>query len=318
MAELQAEFVKRGYWVNEDHGSVMGQTITTDSQTGAIIIALLALLTSLGMSHLWHLITYAWHQARATGHARDGLYRQQQVLLRTLPTPSALFADCFKIWYAWRKSTKGAWRRASAPAAVALFFSFATIATSILSSYVAESIDVEVLVNSPHCAMLNISQGQGTYMRALEPLITEYASQCYHNKSLPQICNIFSRPNVALSTETVDCPFDPSICLSSGVAIDSGHVDIAKAFGLNIRGDNGLLYKKRSVCSMLSLEGRTAIMNISDIDPNLLSRRPIPGEQFSVYKFGDPNGSGTTFGISLLSQYFSQSLGYAYVQVYNG
>jgi hypothetical protein len=43
--ELDSRFVKRGYWVNLSKGPVMGQTINTDTQTGAIVIALLAVVT---------------------------------------------------------------------------------------------------------------------------------------------------------------------------------------------------------------------------------------------------------------------------------
>ena len=51
--ELDARFVKQGYWVNLSDGRTMGQTITTDAKTGRVVIALLAVLTALGMSHVW-------------------------------------------------------------------------------------------------------------------------------------------------------------------------------------------------------------------------------------------------------------------------
>lgn len=82
MSELESQFVKRGQWINHAHGRVKGDTITTDSQTGATIIALLAVITSLGLTHLWHLLTFAHHQLRADGNTHDGFFRQQQALLR--------------------------------------------------------------------------------------------------------------------------------------------------------------------------------------------------------------------------------------------
>jgi len=48
MSELDSQYVKRGFWVNEAQGPVMGRTITTDIRTGTIIVALLAVLSSLG------------------------------------------------------------------------------------------------------------------------------------------------------------------------------------------------------------------------------------------------------------------------------
>ena len=85
MSELDPQFVKRGYWLNHAQGPVMGKTITTDSRSGVIIIAILAIFTSMGLNHLWHLLTFGYHQLRANGDARDGLFRQQQSLLRYYP-----------------------------------------------------------------------------------------------------------------------------------------------------------------------------------------------------------------------------------------
>jgi len=48
MSELDSQYVKRGFWINEAQGPVMGRTITTDIRTGTIIVALLAVLSSLG------------------------------------------------------------------------------------------------------------------------------------------------------------------------------------------------------------------------------------------------------------------------------
>jgi hypothetical protein len=50
MSELDSRYVKQGLWVNEAQGNVMGRTITTTTQTGTIIVAILAVLASLGWS----------------------------------------------------------------------------------------------------------------------------------------------------------------------------------------------------------------------------------------------------------------------------
>jgi hypothetical protein len=51
MSELDPQYVKRGFWINEEQGSVMGRTITTDTRTGTIVIVLLTLLSTLGMQN---------------------------------------------------------------------------------------------------------------------------------------------------------------------------------------------------------------------------------------------------------------------------
>jgi hypothetical protein len=51
MSEVDGRFVKRGIWTNLDQGTVMGATITTDSTTGTIIIALMAILSTMGKGY---------------------------------------------------------------------------------------------------------------------------------------------------------------------------------------------------------------------------------------------------------------------------
>jgi hypothetical protein len=49
MSEVDAQFVKRGLWTNLDQGAVMGKTITTDTGTGVLVVAILAILSTLGL-----------------------------------------------------------------------------------------------------------------------------------------------------------------------------------------------------------------------------------------------------------------------------
>jgi hypothetical protein len=51
MSEVDGRFVKRGIWINLDQGVVMGTTITTDSTTGTIVIALMAILSTMDRKH---------------------------------------------------------------------------------------------------------------------------------------------------------------------------------------------------------------------------------------------------------------------------
>tara|TARA_R110002003_G_scaffold118_2_gene10535 strand:+ start:4424 stop:4603 length:180 start_codon:yes stop_codon:yes gene_type:complete len=54
MSEVDGRFIKRGLWTNVDQGSVMGKTITTDSTSGAIIIAMMAVLSTVGKENSSH------------------------------------------------------------------------------------------------------------------------------------------------------------------------------------------------------------------------------------------------------------------------
>lgn len=108
------------------------------------------------------------------------------------------------------------------------------------------------------------------------------------------------------------CPFNESICATQGIEIDSGLIDVSQSMGLNIIGNDNLFYRKRSVCSMLSLEGRTRTVNASDLPFGLILRDGLPGETYSVFEFGTPGNGGTginaTFGFSDYGSYFSAGM----------
>lgn len=48
MSELENRFVKKGLWVNQNYGAIKGTVITTDTKTGTLVIALLAILSTIG------------------------------------------------------------------------------------------------------------------------------------------------------------------------------------------------------------------------------------------------------------------------------
>jgi hypothetical protein len=149
---------------------VMGRTITADIQTGTVVVALLAILASLATSHVWNLITFLCHQLRGDDLPADGLFRRQQALLRTLPTPSSLLADWVKLWWAWRTKTQRAFVRSFAHFILALMFVAATIAVGVFSSYIVSSTNLEVLVSSPLCRPLDITPSSSNFVDNVDRL----------------------------------------------------------------------------------------------------------------------------------------------------
>ena len=301
MSELDSRFVKRGYWVNLEQGSIMGKTITTDTRTGTVIIALLAVITSIGLKHLWNLLVFSYHQARATGRPSDGLFRQQQVLLRTLPTSSTLIAESLKLWYTWRHVSNRAFTRTLAHSTVSLIFLLGSLAVSIFSSYIVSTSNLEVLVSSPHCGYFRDSFSQG-YYASVSTTADTYAQNCFQNVTLlPSRCNVYTRPNVPFSMEMIPCPFDQAICLSDAVAFDSGVVGLNSAIGFNLASKDDVGYRKRTTCAMLNLAGRTKILNYSSLPEGEFSWEPIPGDEYMAFYYGYNKGGGTdaTFFYSL-------------------
>jgi hypothetical protein len=48
MSEIDDSFIKRGLWTNIGDGTIMGTTITMESRAGAICVAILAVMSTVG------------------------------------------------------------------------------------------------------------------------------------------------------------------------------------------------------------------------------------------------------------------------------
>jgi hypothetical protein len=312
MAEVEARFVKRGFWLNHEAGPVMGRTLTTDSETGTAIVATLAILCSLAMTHLWNLVSFAYHQARAKGQPSDGLFWQQQALLRSLSPPSSFAADWLKLWWIWRKKVQHGLMRTIPQALVAILFTVASIAVGISSSYIVNSTNSQVLLRNPQCGPLQVNFTDYSaddsiflqYSADVESRSEPFAEECYRNTtSLPGRRRVYVKPNISLKTERIDCPFDQKICMDHekpGVVVDSGLIDGNKVFGWNLKSRDRVKIRRKVTCGLLRAEGYTSIVNASKISNTV--RPDLPGEQIYLTHYGMRKMSGETWANYTLTQ----------------
>ena len=355
MSELQARFVKQGIWRDQTEGGVLGGIITTDTRTATILIALLAVFSSLGeanlqtlvsskasadtilaTTHLWNLVTFLVHQTRANGDPRDGLFRQQQALLRTLPPPSSIMADYIKLWWSWRNRSDKALVRSVLYWLLALLFTVSTLLVSIASSFVVSNNTIEALVNSEFCGFLNV-QPNGSfatwnaidrgYLTDIYPLTRRLVDDCYlSNESIPALCNTLALPKILTTQERVICPFESTICVGDNdkpaISLDSGLLDLNQAFGLNLPKKDRVKLRKRTTCAVLPYENHTTVINVTDYPP--FAGQPLPGEQVRLYQYATMIGQDTdkwanaTFYQSLMKANVSEDFTIRYVPVAAG
>lgn len=244
----------------------MGQTLTVEARTGTVIVALLTILASIGMAKLWDLFTFLYHQYQADGRPADGLKWQQQALLRTMPTPTALMADLLKLSWTWKAKAPRAYIRCLLPFITALCFAIAAIAAGIATAFAIDSSNIEVLVYSPFCARLNYTKvfadrTNSNLLASVKGTIDTYASNCYQNRpSLPAPCrNTFTRPNISFTAVPAPCPWNETLCRGGALPalhMDTGLLDLRSDFGLNVPPDEGVKLQKKTTCSVLPIENR--------------------------------------------------------------
>jgi hypothetical protein len=263
----------RRFWINHENGYILGQTLTVETRTGTIVVALLTILVSAGTAQLWNIFTFLYHQCCADRRDADGLFWQYQALLRTMPTPTALMADTLKLSWVWRTKARWALLRGSLPFLVALLFAVASIAAGILTAFVMDSSNIEVLVNSPSCGRFNYTKVYATritstLLTSIKSEVDTYSFECYKNQQfLPAPCrNIFTRPNISFNVDAAPCPWNTTMCHGGklpAIRMDSGMVDLRVHFGLNLLPAETVKVQRKTVCNVLPVEDRIIVRDAS-------------------------------------------------------
>jgi hypothetical protein len=259
-------------------------------------------------------MVFALHQARATGHPSDGLFHQQQAILRTSPPPSTLMADYVKLWWSWRRRSRRTLTRSLFHFLLTAMCAVGFVAVSILTSSIVTTTDLEVLVRSHLCGSYNTgitTNLQRSLVATLQSIAIPYGQECYgSNTILPARCKAFIRPSIPFRTEGAQCPFTPEFCteteggFSPAVAFDSGLIDLNDGFGFNLPSHDRVSYRRRSTCTVLPLAGHATVSNASDIPFEIWQRNTFPGEEAFRLHYGDRPALGKfrnlTFFKSLL------------------
>jgi len=292
MPEIETRFIRRGFWVNHAQGPVLGQTVTVDTSASVIIIAFLAILASFALGHLFNIFTFTAYHIRNRIYERqpDGLFRQQQVLLRTLPTPSSLAADVFKLWYSWRYVSKISFSRSALLLFLPLVYAVGMTVAGVFTSSVVSSTNIEVLVNSPYCTGVGENLLNSTFQDRVEETNIEsfsYADDCYMNESsFSSRCKIFTAPRIPFSTTVGKCPFPKMGCNSPALTFDSNLLDVSDNFGFNLANNHRVLYRKRARCAIVPSSNYVRRVPASEV-PSYLRLRPYyQYEEFLLYAMG--------------------------------
>lgn len=214
--------------------------------------------------------------------------------------------DAVKLWWAWRKATERSLRRSILLIGLALLFTGAAIAASIFSSQIVKTGNITVLVDSPLCG--GYSNNSLIFKSQISMLSPAMMDTCYQHSQLRGSCQFYMQPNIVLTMEDVPCPFnDTKWCdTKEAVSLDTGLLDIGKTFGLNLKAKDRTQFRRKTVCTVLPIEGAYDVIDVADYPELATKRRDIlPNEQFLLLYYG-PNlynmkkAPGSTFGFSLL------------------
>jgi hypothetical protein len=298
MSETDVSLIYTGFWSDESLPGVLGSKWTVKQEYANVVVALIAILVSIGVGSAWSLLLFSIHQLRATSAPRDGLFRQQQVLLRSLGNPGSVFLDSIKLAKAWAVLGRKALFRCLFPAALGLIFAVGGLAAGVFSSGIISSTSLKVLVGSPDCQQLNMTRYLGAVPAATVTLDNKvhnmayaYADQCYGSENAPSQCSSYVSPRIHINSSFSRTPF-PNLTTHNNeraLLIDSGYLDSNDIFGINAKPEDRVQIRRKATCAPLDPVSHTSVIDPA-LDPQpfirTLGRKPIPGEMLTVVRYG--------------------------------
>ncbi|OQN99262.1 hypothetical protein B0A48_15111 [Cryoendolithus antarcticus] len=224
---------------------------------GAILAAALPIFVTSAGSGFWFLVRFATHQARAAsvdpndvsnplGH--DGLYCQQQVVLRNADTPSGAAWTVTKITWAWRNASIKSISRSLPLLVIAILVYISFAAASLLTAQVQSAATTDVLIVGTTCGVWNFT-GEPTVVgsEAAAKFLAQtraaalYARKCYDSDAEGTQCSQFASQAIGYAIDSqAKCPF-------------AGDSDIH--LGINAPYKQRLQVQKVTTCSPLDMTG---------------------------------------------------------------
>lgn len=307
-----------GLWINWSHGAVRGSTLTLGSRDGGLLTAFLALFVAIAGGALWRITAFIIHQLRAGQGVQDGLYHQQQAILRNTSSPSAALWQFTKLSYFWRQSAqRPVWR--------SILFSFLALlnlavlaALSVFSAQLTRMNSNETLILSDNCGLY--TPGNGTDSASLHAhvrkelrdgiLAAEYARACYGSDPHTLECNQYIQGQIySTATQNATCPFASDICLISDTAayeLDTGPIDSHFHLGINTPENDRITYRRRETCALLNKTNYWTTVNVTETSDSTTPGKL--GDTINFYNFGPTSASNWTFAYNLNT--YTSGLGY--------
>lgn len=273
MSTNQTVFV--GSWTNWSKGPIAGSTLTLSNRNGAILIAILALFVQLIGGQSWSIICFATHQSRTTRRSKDGLYHQQQTILRNSSSDAKTIWDLTKIAWFWRPYTVGSLRKSIGLIVLGAIHLVGFAAAGIFSSQLALPGNEVLLARNPNCGLSqqfpeNENPGlvdavftQASCDRinnnAIE-LSKQYVANCLPRSASLEECNSFKTPQLNYTVSYNEpCPFSGNgTCLGpadGALKFDTGLIDSRDDLGINTDDASRVQYRRTSICSPITTEG---------------------------------------------------------------
>lgn len=268
--------VHLGFWTNWSNGRIRGATITLNSRDGALLTAFIALFVTFTGTSFWRIACFTLHRIFSSDKPQDGLYHQQQAILRNSVNGTSALISFIRILWAWRKRANRSLIRIAPLIVVAAFCVGTFTVAGLLSSKIGSSTGNEVLISSPNCGVPYYTTGDISTVDKLYSIyypydarrytsFANYAQKCYSATSEVEGCVPFIKRQLPSTIDrNASCPFREDLCRTrdQNTKIDS-NLHISSDLGLNTPPDLRFSLGITTHCAPLATENKSKIFNYS-------------------------------------------------------
>lgn len=231
----------------------------------------------------WRICCLAIHFSSSSSEPRDGLYHQQQTILRNAADPETGLRLLLALGISWRNRAPRAARRLLMLVVFALACIVAFSAASLFSSRISGAMGSQVLLTGANCSVRAPLVANGSNEDAYQQYFVKhqrqrsfgienaanYAAQCYSNTGASQLyCGTFITKRLPiLQNMTAGCPFAPELCKSQdrNLIVETGYLNSHEHFGINAPPENRFVYRRVVHCAPMVTEGYKSTFNTSNI-----------------------------------------------------
>ncbi|KAK5103630.1 hypothetical protein LTS08_003048 [Lithohypha guttulata] len=280
-----------GPWINWSHGLATGMTVTLSQRAGGLLTAFIATFVTICGAELWKLLCYILHQLRSQKTPQDGLYHQQQVILRTSPTPGGAAWLWLLQTYHWAGKARLSFLRSLPWAVFGVSYIVVVGLLAIFSSEISKSPGPQRLLTGDQCGLWSLNTSSPDSSAAWQSKVTgdslsaaTYAKACYGGNEGAQ-CGHYVNPAIEWASNTnATCPFTSGMCYwndLSAISITSKMIDSHLDLGINSAPRGRIQFEKTTTCAPMRTRAFATQVNVTE--ENSDTENGIPGDY--IYKF---------------------------------